>query len=68
VVNHDPGVTRLTLSGYEDQVPIPPLLPDGRWTGAFLADRPGEDFAWVLDGIPTGRFAVTGSHLMDGHR
>jgi hypothetical protein len=68
VMNHDPRMAHLTLSGYEDRVAIPPLLPRDHWTGEFLADRPGEDFAWVLNGAPTGRFAVTGSHLTDGHR
>ena len=59
---------RLTLAGYEDRVSIPSLAPGLVWTGEFLADRPGEDFAWLLDGKPVGRLAVRGSHLVDGHR
>lgn len=68
VVNHDAKTAQVTLSGYEDRVQIPPLRPRDHWTGEFLADRPGEDFAWILNGVPAGRFAVTGSHLLDGHR
>jgi hypothetical protein len=68
VVNHDVKTAQVTLSGYEDRIEIPPLRPRDHWTGMFLADRPGADFAWVLNGVPTGRFAVTGSHLEDGHR
>jgi hypothetical protein len=68
VVNHDARTAQITLSGYEDRVQIPPLRPRDHWTGTFLADRPGGDFAWVLNGVPTGRFAVTGSHLEEGHR
>ena len=45
-----------------------PLAPGAGWTGEFLADRPGEDFAWLLDGEPAGRLTVTGSHLVEGHR
>ncbi len=59
---------RLTLAGYEDRVNIPALAPGIVWTGEFLADRPGEDFAWLLDGQPAGRLTVTGSHLVEGHR
>ncbi len=62
------GPARLTLAGYEDRVSIPALAPGIVWTGEFLADRPGEDFAWVLDGRPAGRLTVTGSHLVEGHR
>ena len=58
----------LALAGYEDRLAIPPLEPGARWSGAFTADRPGEDFAWLLDGRPAGRFAVQGSHLIEGHR
>ena len=34
----------------------------------FRADRPGGDFAWLVDGAPSGRFAVSGSHLEEGRR
>jgi hypothetical protein len=59
---------RLALAGYEDRLVIPALTPGAVWIGEFLADRPGEDFAWLLDGEPAGRLTVTGSHLVDGHR
>jgi len=58
----------LTLAGYEDRLAIPALSPGANWSGEFIADRPGEDFAWLLGGVPAGRLAVTGSHLVDGHR
>jgi len=59
---------RLSLAGYQDRLAIPPLAPGETWTGEFFADRPGEDFAWLIDGVPAGRLAVTGSHLIEGHR
>jgi hypothetical protein len=59
---------RLSLAGYEDRLAIPELAPGSSWTGEFFADRPGEDFAWLIDGVPAGRLAVTGSHLIEGHR
>jgi hypothetical protein len=59
---------RLALAGYHDRLAIPALAPGAVWVGEFLADRPGEDFAWLLDGEPAGRLAVTGSHLVEGHR
>ncbi len=58
----------LVLAGYEDLLDIPPLVPGTTWTAEFLADRPGEDFAWLLDGQPAGRLKVSGSHLIEGHR
>jgi hypothetical protein len=68
-VEHRGAATaRLTLAGYEDRLDIPALAPGAGWTGQFLADRPGEDFAWLLDGQPAGRLTVTGSHLVEGHR
>ncbi len=62
------ATARLSLAGYEDRLDIPPLTPGTIWTAEFLADRPGEDFAWLLDGQPAGRLTVTGSHLVEGHR
>jgi hypothetical protein len=59
---------RLALAGYQDRLAIPELVPGSTWTGEFFADRPGEDFAWLIDGVPAGRLAVTGSHLIEGHR
>lgn len=58
----------LALAGYEDRLVVPTLAPGVVWAGEFLADRPGEDFAWLLDGEPAGRLTVTGSHLVEGHR
>ena len=66
--NHGLAPVRLGLSGYEDRVDSGPLAPGAIWRGAFLADRPGEDFAWLVDGRPAGRFQVRGSHLEEGHR
>jgi hypothetical protein len=68
-VEHRGAATaRLALAGYEDRLEIPALEPGTVWTVEFLADRPGEDFAWLLDGQPAGRLMVTGSHLVEGHR
>lgn len=63
---HRPAV--IDLAGYEDRLPPVTLAPGDTWRGEFLADRPGEDFAWRMDGAPCGRLAVTGPHLVDGHR
>lgn len=68
VTNHGARRASLTLMGYQDRFGVSYLAPDSTWRGTFLADRPGEDFAWMLDGAPAGRLAVTGSHLVDGHR
>ena len=62
------ATARLALAGYEDRLDIPALTPGTIWTAEFLADRPGEDFAWLLDGQPVGRLTVTGSHMVEGHR
>jgi hypothetical protein len=58
----------VSLQGYQDVLTIGILAPGATWRGSFVADRPGEDFAWMVEGEPDGRFAVTGSHLVDGHR
>jgi hypothetical protein len=54
--------------GYEDRLGAVRVAPDSLWRGEFVADRPGQDFAWVLDGAPAGRLEVAGSHLVEGHR
>jgi hypothetical protein len=59
---------RLALAGYEDRLDIPPLDPGTVWHGEFHAERPGEDFPWLLDGRPAGRLTVAGAHLVEGHR
>ena len=59
---------RVELPGYEDRLAAVTIEPGDTWTGEFLADRPGEDFAWLVNGKPAGRFLVTGSHLIEGHR
>ena len=68
ITNRSARAARIGLSGYEDRASIGMLAPGAAWQGEFLADRPGEDFAWLVDGQPTGRFRVLGPHLVDGHR
>lgn len=68
VENRGRAEARLALAGYEDELSIPALEPGGAWSGSFAAARPGDDFAWLLDGRPVARLAVTGSHLVEGHR
>lgn len=58
----------VALAGYEDAVWNPALAPGASWHVTFTADRPGEDFAWLIDGRPAGRLSVSGSHLVEGHR
>jgi hypothetical protein len=67
VVNQTAAPARLTLAGYEDRVDVGPIAPGARARSRFRADRPGEDFAWLVDGSPAGMLAVTGSHLEEGH-
>lgn len=67
VENHEPHDVRLELAGYEDAVSVR-IAAGTAWNTSFIADRPGDDFAWLLDGEPAGRFAVSGSHLVEGHR
>lgn len=68
VVNHAGRTASLSLAGYQDRVAVLGLKADSTWRGEFLADRPGDDFAWMLDGEPVARLRVTGSHLVEGHR
>ena len=68
VVNRDRLAASLTLMGYQDRFAAAYVEPDSSWQGEFLADRPGDDFAWMLEGAPVGRLRVTGSHLVEGHR
>jgi hypothetical protein len=58
----------LRLAGYQDRVSLDSLAAGETRVVEFLADRPGEDFTWLIDGRPSGWFLVTGSHLVGGHR
>jgi hypothetical protein len=62
-----PPVT-LQLAGYQDRVSLDSLAAGETRVVEFVADRPGEDFTWLIDGRPSGWFLVTGSHLVGGHR
>jgi hypothetical protein len=68
VTNRDRRPVTLTLVGYQDRLNISDVPPDSVWRGEFLADRPGDEFAWMLEGAPVGRLQVSGSHLEEGHR
>jgi len=68
VTNHETRAVSLSLMGYQDRFRVAYVGPDSVWRCEFVADRPGDDFAWMLEGAPVGRLAVTGSHLVDGHR
>jgi hypothetical protein len=68
-VTNSTGVpARLRLAGYEDRVDSGPIDPGGVFAVTFVADRPGDRFAWLVDDDPRGRLDVTGSHLVEGHR
>jgi hypothetical protein len=58
---------RFALAGYDDRVNAA-IAAGETLRVEFVADRPGGDFAWLVDAQPAGRFAVSGSHLVDGHR
>lgn len=68
VTNRDTRPVTLSLAGYEDRLHTAPIPPDSTWRGTFLADRPGEGFAWQVNGTALGRLDITGSHLEEGHR
>jgi hypothetical protein len=68
ITNHRHDRVGLSLHGYQDRLLIGWIEPDSTWRGEFLADRPGDGFAWMLEGEPVGKLAVEGSHLEDGHR
>lgn len=63
---HSPA--RLALSGYEHAFAPRVLAPGESRTDTLLLDLPGEDFAWMIDGLPAGQLLVAGSHLAEGHR
>ena len=68
IVNHRRDRVGLSLHGYQDRLMIGWIDPDSTWRGEFLADRPGDGFAWMLEGEPVGQLIVAGSHLVEGHR
>ena len=68
VRNRDDIPRRLSLAGYEDRLPSDAIPARDARVVQFTADRPGEDFVWLVDGAPAGIFAVAGSHLEEGHR
>ena len=68
IVNCTSRAVRLELSGYEGRLDIAALAPESTWRGDLIADRPGEQLAWLVDGTPRGRFDVSGSHLQEVHR
>lgn len=66
--NHSGHAIVVSLSGYDPEPGIGRLEDGDTWCGTFTSDRPGDDFAWIVDGKPAGRLAVSGSHLAEGHR
>ena len=68
IVNRRRDRVGLALHGYQDKLMIGWIDPDSTWRGEFLADRPGDGFAWMLEGEPVGQLNVSGSHLVEGHR
>jgi hypothetical protein len=68
LVNAGPRAIRVALAGYEDRVAPGTLAPGATWSGTFVSDRPGEAFAWLVDGEPQGRLSIQGSHLVEDHR
>ena len=68
IVNRRRDRVGLALHGYQDKLMIGWIEPDSTWRGEFLADRPGDGFAWMLEGEPVGQLNVSGSHLVEGHR
>ena len=68
VTNRDASPRRFALLGYGGAVAPAVIAPGAVETLRFAADRPGSDFAWLVDGRPAGVFAVEGSHLVEGHR
>ena len=67
VLNRGASAVRFALSGYEERVSVARIAPDSTWRTEFLADRPGDEFEWLVDGRAAGRFIVLGSHLEEGH-
>ncbi len=68
VTNRTATTQRVRLTGYEDRVDTGEIAPGATWRGTFVADRPGEQFAWLVNDQPLGRLDIRGSHLVEGHR
>lgn len=68
VVNDGHDEIELALAGYEGLLPALRVAGGTAARSEFTAGRPGEDFAWLVDGRPAGRLRVAGSHLIEGHR
>jgi hypothetical protein len=68
VTNHYRRQITLTLMGYQDRFGVAYVDADSVWQGSFVADRPGDGFAWILEGAPVGRLEVTGVHMIEGHQ
>ena len=68
---HDSTVTpadAVVPLGSRVSLPVIRVEPGAVGHGEFTADLPGEDFAWLVNGRPSSRLTVAGSHLVEGHR
>ena len=53
----------------KEKITLDRLVTDAERTFVVpIAERDWRNFAWTIDGRPAGRFAVQGSHLVEGHR
>jgi hypothetical protein len=68
VLNRDLASVTLALAGYEDRLGTHAIGAGAMWDTSFVADRPGDGFAWLVEGKPAGQLSVSGSHLEEGHR
>jgi hypothetical protein len=68
VSNASGARARLRLSGYEDVIDTGTLEAGAADTIHFVADRPGDRFAWLVGDELRGRLDIVGSHLEEGHR
>jgi hypothetical protein len=68
IANEGRDVVELALAGYAGRLPVIRVEPGAVGHGEFTADLPGEDFAWLVNGRPSSRLTVAGSHLIEGHR
>ncbi len=68
IVNASSRALEPRIPGYDDRLVIPALAAGQTWSGEFVADRPGADFALWIGDEPAARLTVAGSHLVEGHR